>query len=98
MGYNDTKTDNGYYFVLAQYDGSNWKELRRSPKPNFNYTVTAKGTYCIAVMFKTDTKIDQDNLTLQIQTPHFGGRTYSNINGTISELRNNNTPSNTPLS
>ena len=97
MGYNNTKTDNGYYFVLAQFDGTNWKEVTRSPKPNFNYTVTTKGTYCVAVMFKSSNKIDQDNLILQIQTPHFAGKAYSNINGSITELRNNNTLSNITL-
>ena len=97
MNYNNTKTDNGFYFVLAQFDGSNWKELTRSPKPNFNYTVTTKGTYCVAVMFKNSIKIDQDNLMLQIQSPHFGGRTYANINGSITELKNNNTLSNITL-
>ena len=97
MGYNNTKTDNGYYFVLAQYDGTNWKEVTRSPRPNFNYTVTAKGTYCVAVVLKSGLKIDQDSLMLQIQSPHFGGRTYSNINDSITELRKNNTISNITL-
>lgn len=94
MGYNNTKTDNGYYFVLAQFDGKNWNELTRSPKPNFNYTTTAKGTYCVAIVFKTASKIDENNLILQIQSPHFAGKTYPNINGSISDLRNNNTLSN----
>lgn len=98
MDYNNTKTDNGYYFVLAKFDGTNWKEITRSSKPNFNYTVTENGTYCVAVMFKSSTKIDQNNLTLQIQAPHFSGKTYSNINGSITELRNNNTLSNITLS
>ena len=94
MGYNKTKTDNGYYFVLAQFEGGNWKEVTRSPKPNFNYTVTANGTYCVAIQFKSSTEIDENNLILQIQSPHFSGKTYSNINGSISELKNNNTLSN----
>lgn len=94
MGYNNTKTDNGFYFVLAKYDGTKWTEVSRSPKPNFNYTVTTNGTYCVAVVFKTSIKIDEQNLMLQIQTPHFKGKTYSNINGSISELRNNNILSN----
>ena len=97
MGYNNKKTDNGYYFVLARFDGSNWNELTRSTKPNFNYTVTEKGTYCVAIVFKTSKKIDQDNLILQIQSPHFAGKTYPNINGSISDLRNNGTLSNITL-
>lgn len=94
MGYNNTKTDNGYYFVLAKYDGTKWTEVNRSPKPNFNYTVTTNGTYCVAIVFKSSIKIDEDNFILQIQTPHFKGKTYPNINGSIKELRNNNTLSN----
>lgn len=97
MGYNNTKTDNGYYFVLAQYDGSKWSEVTRSPRPNFNYTVTANGVYCVAVMFKNSNEIDESNLILQIQSPHFGGKTYSNISGSITELRSNNTISNITL-
>lgn len=91
MGYNNTKTDNGYYFVLAKYSGSNWTEVTRSTSPNFNYTVSDNGIYCVAVMFKSSTKIDENNLVLQVQSPHFGGRTYSNINGSLTELRNNKT-------
>lgn len=97
MDYNNTETDNGYYFVLAKYDGGNWKEVTRSPKPNFNYTTTTNGVYCVAIMIKSSNNIDESNLMLQIQSPHFGGKTYPNINGSITELRNNNTISNITL-
>lgn len=97
-GYNSQITDVGYYFVLAKFDGTNWKEVKRSTKPDFNYTVTEKGTYCVAVMFKSTTKIDPNNLILQIQSPHFAGKTYGNINGSITELKNNNILSNITLS
>ena len=86
MGYNTTKTDNGYYFVSCKYDGSKWAEVMRSPTPNFNYTITENGVYGIAVMLKTSIKIDEGALILQIENPNFNGKRYSNINGSIGRL------------
>ena len=97
MGYNNTKTDIGYYFVSCKYDGTKWVELNRSAKPNFNYTISENGIYCVAIMFKTRTKIDQDELILQIENPNFNGKRHANINASIAELRNNGTLSNITL-
>ena len=94
MGYNNTKTDNGYYFVSCKYNGINWVELNRSEKPEFNYTITQNGIYCIAVVFKSSIEIDQDNLALQIENPNFNGKRYASINATISELKKNGLLSN----
>lgn len=97
MGYNNTKTDNGFYFVSCKYDGINWREVSRSQKPNFNYTIEENGIYGIAVVFKTSTKIDQNLLTLQIENPSFNGKRYPTINSSIAELKNNRTLSNVTL-
>ena len=97
MGYNNTETDNGFYFVSCKYNGTNWVELSRSQKPNFNYTITENGTYGVAVVFKTNTEIIQDSLVLQIENPNFKGKRYANINGTITELKNNRVLSNVTL-
>jgi hypothetical protein len=97
MGYNNTKTDNGFYFVSCKYNGSNWVELNRSQKPNFNYIITEDGTYGIAVVFKTSIEINQDAFILQIENPNFNGKRYANINNSITELKNNRILSNITL-
>ena len=89
MGYNAAKTDNGFYFVSCKYTGTNWIEVSRSQKPNFNYTITENGIYGVAVVFKTSTQINQDSLILQIENPSFKGKRYANINSSITELKNN---------
>lgn len=89
MGYNTTTTDNGYYFVLCKYGGTEWVEVMRSPKPNFNYTITKNGIYGIAVVFKTSIDIIENSLILQIENPNFNGKRYANINASIAELKNN---------
>nr|DAV50291.1 MAG TPA: Major capsid protein [Microviridae sp.] len=50
MGYNNTKTDNGYYFVSCKLSGTGWTETNRSPRPNFNYTITDNGTYLFCIV------------------------------------------------
>ena len=97
MGYNNTNTDNGFYFVSCKYDGTKWVELNRSPKPNFNYSIEKVGVYGVAVVFKTSIDIIQDALMLQIENPNFNGKRYANINGSITELKNNRILSNITL-
>lgn len=88
MGYNNTKTDNGYYFVLCEYKGTDWNEMTRSAKPNFNYTITKNGTYCVSIMIKSSIKINENELILQIENLNIDGKRYANINASIAELRN----------
>lgn len=97
MGYNNTKTDNGYYFVSCKLSGTGWTETNRSPRPNFNYTITDNGTYCVSIMIKSSTKIDENNLILQIENPNFNGKRYTNINASITELKNKGILSNITL-
>lgn len=88
MGYNDTRTDNGYYFAICKYTGVHWAEVYRSPKPNFNYTITEEGTFCTAVVFKSSIDINENELVLQIENLNFKGHRINNINGSITELKN----------
>lgn len=97
MGYNNTKTENGYYFVSCEYKGTDWSEMTRSAKPNFNYTITKNGTYCVSIMIKSSPKIDENELILQIENLNLNGKRYANINASIAELRNKGFLSNITL-
>lgn len=97
MGYNNTKSNNGYYFVSCEYNGADWNEMTRNAKPNFNYTITKNGTYCVSIVIKSTTKIEEDELVLQIENLNINGKRYANINGSIAELRNKGFLSNITL-